>query len=88
MWTGSVARSSASTLPAFASCTTFVLGCFVVQAYGLSTTGPAGKPQPDGPDYLVIKPPPEDAVSWPPSELLDDAGLDRFAHPLQPITGD
>ena len=27
-------------------------------------------------------------VSWPPTELLDNGGLDRFAHPLQPIIGD
>ena len=34
-----------------------------------------------------MNPPAGHDVSWPPPELLDDAGLDRFAHPLQPVTG-
>jgi hypothetical protein len=65
-----------------------VLGCFVVQTYGTSMTGPAASPQPNGLDYLVINPPSEKAVNWPPPRLLDDTELSRFAHPLQPITGD
>ena len=80
--------SSNAALPGFASCSTFVLGCFVVQTYGTSTLSPAVPPHPHGRSYLVINPPPGDDISWPPPVLLDDAGLDRFAHPLQPVTGD
>jgi len=32
-------------LPAFASCSTLVLGCFVVQTYGTSVTGPVASPR-------------------------------------------
>ena len=38
--------------------------------------------------YFVINPPTANDVSWPPPALLDDEDLDRFAHPLQPVTGD
>jgi hypothetical protein len=79
---------SNAALPEFASCSTFVLGCFVVQTYGTSALSPAAPPQPHGRSYLVVNLPTGDDISWPPAELLDDVGLDRFAHPLQPITGD
>jgi hypothetical protein len=79
--------SSNAALPGFASCSTFVLGCFVVQTYGTSALSPAAPPGPPGRNYLVINPPAGGNISWPPPELLDDAGLDRFAHPLQPVTG-
>ncbi len=75
-------------LPGFASCSTLVLGCFVVQTYGTSVTGPATSKQPHGRNYLVINPPTSADISWPPPEALDDPALDRFAHPLQPVTGD
>jgi hypothetical protein len=75
------AVSSSAALPGFASCSTFVLGCFVVQTYGTSALSPAAPPHPDGCSYRVINPPTGDDISWPPPELLDDAGLDRFAHP-------
>jgi hypothetical protein len=75
-------------LPGFALCSTFVLGCFVVQTYGTSAASPAAPQRRHGPSYLVINPPFGRAVVWPPPEPLDDGGLDRFAHPLQPITGD
>jgi hypothetical protein len=39
------------TLPAFASCSTLVLGCFVVQTYGASVTGPAASTRHGG-SYL------------------------------------
>jgi hypothetical protein len=72
--------------PALASCSTFVLGCFVVQVYGTWSITSAASPASHGPSYSVIYPPAGSAISWPP-EALDDAGLDQFAHPLQPVTG-
>ena len=82
--------SSAQALPAFASCSTFALGCFVVQTYGTSADPPATTPPPPphGSTYFVINPPSGNDISWPPPALLDDEGLDQFAHPLQPVTGD
>lgn len=80
--------SNSAVLPEFASCSTFVLGCFVVQTYGTSMVSPATSPHPHGRNYFVMNPPAGKDVSWPPPELLDDAGLNRFAHPLQPMTGD
>ena len=80
--------TASKTLPGFASCSTFVLGCFVVQVYGTSSITSAAPPAPNGPGYFVIYPSTASTVSWPPSEALDDAGLDQFAHPLQPVTGD
>lgn len=80
--------SAAQALPGFASCSTFALGCFVVQTYGTSadpaaTTAP---PPSHGSTYFVINPPTANHISWPPPTLLDDESLDRFAHPLQPVT--
>ena len=75
-------------LPRFASCSTLVLGCFVMHTYGTSVTGPATSKQPHGRNYLFINPPTSADISWPPPEALDDPALDRFAHPLQPVTGD
>jgi hypothetical protein len=75
-------------LPGFAACSTFALGCFVVQTYGTSFITPAAPPAPHGPGYFVINPPANTAVSWPPPQPFDDAGLDRFAHPLQSAAGD
>jgi hypothetical protein len=72
---------------AFASCSTLVLGCFAVQTYATSAPGSSGPPQPHGPSYLVLNPPAGGDVSWPPPDVLDDKGLDRFAHPLQPLAG-
>jgi hypothetical protein len=80
--------AGSAALPEFASCSTLVLGCFIVQAYGTSVVTPAATPQPHGHDYLAIQPPGGTDISWPPPDALDDQGLDRFAHPLQPITGD
>ena len=37
---------------------------------------------------FAICPPAGSTVIWAPSEPLDDAGLDQFGHPLQPVTGD
>lgn len=71
--------------PEFASCSTLVFGCFVVQTFGASTLLPAAVRGRHGPGYFVINPPTHDDVSWPPPKLLDDAGLDMFAHPLQPV---
>ncbi len=81
--------SSAQALPGFASCSTFVLGCFVVQTYGTSADPSATTPAapPHGSTYFVINPPTGNDISWPPPGLLDDEDLDRFAHPLQPVTG-
>jgi hypothetical protein len=73
-------------LPGFASCSTFMLGCFVVQTFGTSSITPAAPSAPHGHTYFVINPPTGSAVSWPPPDALDDAGLDHFAHPLQPAT--
>jgi hypothetical protein len=75
-------------LPAFASCSTLVLGCFVVQTYGTSVTGPAASPRQHGGNFLVLHPPGGGDVNWPPAQVLDDPSLDRFAHPMQPLTGD
>jgi hypothetical protein len=75
-----------TSLPGFASCSTFVFGCFVVQIYGTSNITRAPSPAPHGRAYFVIYPPTGSAVSWPPPEALDDAELDQFAHPLQPVT--
>ena len=80
--------SASKTLPAFGSCSTFVLGCSVVQVYGTSSIASAAPPAPHGPSYFVIYPPTGSTLTWPPPEPLDDAGLDQFAHPLQPVTGD
>ena len=41
--------SASKTLPALASCSTFVLGCFVVQVYGTSSITSAAPPAPHGP---------------------------------------
>jgi hypothetical protein len=82
------APGSDMALPGLASCSTFALGCFVVQAYATSSTGPAAPSASPGRSYFVINPPAGSAISWPPPEPLDDVGLDRFAHPLQPVTGD
>jgi hypothetical protein len=79
---------SSLALPGFASCSTLVLGCFVVQTYGSSIVSPAGSPHLHGGNYFAINPSTGQDISWPPPELLDDDGLDQFAHPLQPITGD
>ena len=76
--------SGSAARPGFATCSTFVLGCFVVQIYGTSIASPAASPRPHANSYLVLSPPTGYEVSWPPPEPLDDAGLDRFAHPLQP----
>lgn len=77
------AGSSAQALPGFASCSTFALGCFVVQTYGTSADPPATTPAvpPHGSTYFVINPPTANDISWPPPALLDDEGLDQFAHP-------
>jgi hypothetical protein len=75
-------------LSGFASCSTLVLGCFVVQTYGTSMVGPPASQRPHGLDYLIMNPPSGVDISWPPPEALDDRALDRFAHPLQPVTGD
>jgi hypothetical protein len=80
--------SSGAAPPGFAVCSTIALGCFVVQTYGASIVSPILSPGSHGRDYLVMNPPTQRDVSWPPPQPLDDAGLDRFAHPLQPITGD
>jgi hypothetical protein len=75
-------------LPAYASCSTLVLGCFVLQTYAASAAVPPLRPQPHGPNYLVLNPAAGEDVSWPPPNALDDDTLDQFAHPLQPLTGD
>ena len=74
-----------ASLPGFASCSTFALGCFVVQTFGASNTIPAAPLAPHGCTYFVINPPTGSAVTWPPPQALDDGGLDQFAHPLQPV---
>jgi hypothetical protein len=79
---------ASKTLPGLASCSTFVLGCFVVQVYGTPSITSAAPAAPHGPSYFVIYPSTGSAISRPPPEALDDAGLDRFAHPLQPVTRD
>ena len=79
--------SASGTLPGLAFCSTFVLGCFVVQVYGTSSITSAAPPAPHGSSYFAISPPTGSPISWPPPEPLDDAGLDQFAHPLQPVTG-
>ena len=76
-------HAKGAALPEFASCSTFVLGCFVIQTFGTSTA-----PTPHGSTYFVVDPPTGTSISWPPPEPLDDAALDQFAHPLQPVTGD
>jgi hypothetical protein len=83
-------HAKGAALPEFASCSTFVLGCFVIQTFGTSTA-PAtatAPPTPHGSTYFVVDPPTGTSISWPPPEPLDDAALDQFAHPLQPVTGD
>jgi hypothetical protein len=79
-------KAGSVALPEFASCSTISLGCFVMQTYGTSIHSPAAPPHPHGNDYLVINPSTGRDVSWPPPQLLDDEGLDRFAHPLRPAT--
>lgn len=73
---------------AYASCTTLVLGCFVLQTYATSAPGPSAGPQPHGRSYLVLHPAAGGNISWPPPQALDDEALDQFANPLQPLTGD
>jgi hypothetical protein len=77
--------------PLFAFCVTFVLGCFVVQTFGgpglIPGVAPRG-PVPDNADFVRICPSDARNVSWPPPQVLDDEALDRFTHPLQPVTGD
>jgi hypothetical protein len=82
-------RAAGTALPGLASCSTLVLGCFAVQVYATSSPDISSQaaPAPHGPGYFVIWPPTGSAISWPP-QALDDAGLDQFAHPLQPVTGD
>jgi hypothetical protein len=72
-------------LPGFASCSTFVFGCFVVQVFATSNITATAPPALHGPAYFVINPPTGSVVSWPPPGALDDPGLDQFAHPLQPV---
>jgi hypothetical protein len=74
--------------PGFGVCSTIVLDCFVVQTYATSMASPVPSRGRHGQDYLVINPPVRQDIRWPPPQPLDDAGLDRFTHPLRPITGD
>ena len=46
-----------ASLPRFASCSTFALGCFVVQTFGASSVTPAAPPAPHGRTHLVMNPP-------------------------------
>src|SRR5579859_6979986 len=66
--------SSAQALPGFASCSTFVLGCFVVQTYGTSADPPATplSPPSHGSTYFVTNPSTGNDISWPPLGFLDD----------------
>jgi hypothetical protein len=75
-------------LSAYASCSTLVLGCLVIQTYATSVAGPPAGRQPHGRSYLILNPAAGSSISWPPGEALDDETLDQFAHPLQPLTGD
>jgi hypothetical protein len=79
---------SSKRLPGLASCSTFALGCFVVQVYETSSITSAAPHAAHGPSHFVIYPSTGSTLSWPPPDALDDAGLDQFAHPLQPVTGD
>lgn len=83
-------RGGGTAPPELASCSTFVLGCSVVQVYATSNSGISSPapPTPHGAGYFVIYPPTGFAINWPPRQALDDQGLDQFAHPLQPITRD
>lgn len=74
--------------PDFAFCVTFVLGCFVVQIFGGPGAPASSRRPPDRPDFYAIYPERDDNIAWPPPQPLDDAALDKFAHPLQPITHD
>ncbi len=76
----------AGALPQFISCSTLVLGCFVVQTLGSSAVGSAAPARPPGRDYLAINPPSGTDLTWPPAEVFDDAGLDRFADPWRTET--
>jgi hypothetical protein len=48
--------SRSAALPGFASCSTFALGCFVVQTYGTSIVSAAAPPHPHGRSYFAINP--------------------------------
>lgn len=81
--------SMSSTAPQLALCTTFVLGCFVVQTFsepGLPIGKSRSAPSAVASDYIPIYPENGESVSWPPTRALDDKALDRFTHPLQPVS--
>jgi hypothetical protein len=75
--------------PKFAFCVTFVLGCFVVQTFGepVAIPGSSQRIAKALTNFIPIYPATGDSISWPPPEVLDDASLQKFAHPLQPVMG-
>ena len=68
-------------------CVTIVLGCLVIQIFGgpAATTNKFDQTAKIAPNFLSIWPPNVTAINWPPVIVLDDAGLEAFAHPLQPL---
>jgi hypothetical protein len=68
-------------------CVTIVLGCLVVQIFGgpATTANKFDQTTKITPNFLSIYPPNVDAINWPPAMVLDDASLEVFAHPLQPL---
>ena len=83
--TGSLGQA----LPGFASCSTFALGCFVVQTDDTSADPPATTRHRSARQHLLRhKPADRERHQLATPRLLDDEDLDRFTHPLLPITGD
>jgi hypothetical protein len=79
----------APTTQDFVFCVTIVLGCLVVQIFGGPATAANKFDQTTrtSSNFLPIYPPNVDAINWPPAVVLDDASLEVFAHPLQPLYG-
>jgi hypothetical protein len=71
----------------FVFCVTIVLGCFAVQVFGgpATTVNKFDQATRIASNFLSIYPPNVNAINWPPAIVLDDASLEVFAHPLQPL---
>lgn len=67
-----------------AACTTFTLGCAVLQVcYGLGITIDWTQSSRPGPDHLPLNPPCLEPVSWPPSVVLNASLLAEWESPIE-----
>jgi hypothetical protein len=71
-----------------AICLTMTIGCLVVQVFGGPGAGTRGWQSAGrtGTDFIGIFPPQMRTVQWPPANVLDDASLQNFTHPLAALT--